>query len=252
MPRWSWLALLLLVGGASLFGYLRWHSQAVVTASVPPGSHAVAATLDPDTSERLLQVITEARERLDVPGLQVAVVRGGEVVWSGAVGWPDPPAKRAVTLADRYHIGSVSKLYTAGVILKLAEEGSLSLDDPVSRFASHIPNGDEITVRRLLNHTSGLANYTENMAFNLKTVLLRRRWNVDEVLDVIRQQEPIAAPGVRHYYSNSNYVVLGRIAEVAGGKPFADLLNDELLRPLGLTNTFLAAGEERSRGTVRG
>ncbi|BAD41006.1 serine hydrolase domain-containing protein [Symbiobacterium thermophilum] len=256
MRRWQRLALVALAGavalGAGSIGYLRWHTRAVVTAAVPAGSHAVATTLDPAASDRLMQVVSDARERLGVPALQVAVVKGGELVWTGAVGWADPPAGRPVTAEDRFHIGSVSKLYTAALVLRLAEEGRLSLEDPVSRFVPDVPNGDRITVRQLLNHTSGLANYTEDTAFNLKTVLLRRRWSVDEVLDVIRQQAPRSAPGTEHYYSNSNYVLLGRIAEVAGGRPFADLLHDEVLRPLGLTNTYLAAGEPESVGTVRG
>lgn len=252
VPGWSWLVLLVFVCGAALIGYFRWHSRAVVTAAVPAGSHAVATTLDPATSDRLLQVVAEARERLDVPALQVAVVKEGEVVWTAGVGWADPPARRTVTVDDRYHVGSVSKLYTAAVVLRLAEEGRLSLDDPVSRFIPDIPNGEQITVRQLLSHTSGLPNYTENMAFNLQTVVLGRMWSVDEVLDVIREQAPRSAPGAGHYYSNSNYVLLGRIAEVAAGRPFADVLSDELLRPLGLTNTFLAAGDERSLSTVRG
>jgi len=247
-----WLAFLVFVGGGTLLSYLRWHSRAVVTAAVPTGPRSVVTTLDPALSDRLLQVLTEARERLDLPGLQVAVVEGGELVWTGAAGWADPPGKRTATVADRYHIGSVSKLYTAAVILRLAEQGRLSLDDPVSRYVPGVPNGDRITVRQLLNHTSGLANYTESLAFNLPTVALRRVWRTDEVLDVIRRQPPRAEPGAEHYYSNSNYVLLGRVAEMAAGRPFADVLDEEVFRPLGLTDTFLAAGEERSPGTVRG
>lgn len=197
-------------------------------------------------------MVADARERLGVAALQVAVVQGGELVWTGAVGWADPPARRPVTAEDRFHIGSVSKLYTAALILRLAEAGMLSLDDPVSRFVPDMPDGDRITVRQLLNHTSGLANYTENMGFNLKTVLLRRRWRVEELLEVIRQQAPRSATGTEHYYSNSNYVLLGRIAEAAGGRSFADLLHDQVLGPLELTNTFVTAGEARSLGTVRG
>jgi len=174
----SWLALLcvVLMGSAALIGYLRWHSRAVVTAAVPAGLHSVVTTLEADLSVRLMAAVAEARDQLDLPAVQVAVVKGGDVVWTGAVGWVDPPAGRAVTVADRFHIGSVSKLYTAALILRLSEEGLLSLDDPVSRFVADVPNGDRITVRQLLNHTSGLANYTESMAFNLQTVLLRRRW----------------------------------------------------------------------------
>ncbi len=255
MRRWQRLALVALAGAVALgvgsVGYLRWHTRAVVTAA-PAGSHVVAATLDPAASDRLLQVVADARERLGVPALQVAVVQGGELVWTGAVGWADPPARRPVTAEDRFHIGSVSKLYTAALILRLAEAGMLSLDDPVSRFVPDMPDGDRITVRQLLNHTSGLANYTENMGFNLKTVLLRRRWRVEELLEVIRQQAPRSATGTEHYYSNSNYVLLGRIAEAAGGRSFADLLHDQVLGPLELTNTFVTAGEARSLGTVRG
>jgi len=100
-------------GTALTIGYLRWHSRAVVAAAIEPGSESMESTLDEATSPRLLQVITEARKRLDLPGLQVAVLLRGGGFWTGSAGWADPEQKRPATIRDRYHIGSVSKLYTA-------------------------------------------------------------------------------------------------------------------------------------------
>lgn len=252
LPKWLAALAAAAAGVVVIIGYLQWHSRTVVTAATPPGSASMTSTLDPETSGRLLQVLTEARARLDVPSLQAAVVVAGEGMWTGAVGWADPRTKRMATTQDQYHIGSVSKLYTAAVIMKLVDAGKLSLDDPVGEYVSGVPNGDQIRIRQLLNHTSGLPNYTEHLPMNLKTVLFHRMWDMDEVLAVIRSQAPRSEPGSSHYYSNSNYVLLGLTAEAAAGRPFADLLEELILQPLGLTHTHFVAAGNSSAGSVRG
>jgi len=90
----------------------------------------------------------------------------------------------------------------------------------VSKFVRGIPNGSQITIRQLFNHTSGLPNYTENLRFQLRTVLLHTKWSTDDILEIIRHQKPTSEPGSRHYYSNSNYGLLGKVAEAAGAVPF--------------------------------
>lgn len=250
--KWTAALAAAAAGVAVMMGYFQWYSHTVVTAALQPGSESTATTLDPERSERLLHVLTEARKRLDVPSLQAAVLIGGEGMWTGAVGWADPSAKRAATIEDQYHIGSVSKLYTAAAIMKLVEAGKLSLDDTVGEYVPGVPNGDQIRIRQLLNHTSGLPNYTEHLPMNLKTVLFHRIWEMDEVLAVIRSQAPRSEPGSSHYYSNSNYVLLGLTAEAAAGRSFADLLEELILQPLGLTHTHFARPGNSPAGSVRG
>lgn len=251
MKRWLVvIATVVLIFGV-LIGYGRWYAKNVVAGAFT-NAPAVSTNLDAETSAALLDVLTQARATLEVPSLQIAVATRQGKWWTGSSGWADPPRRRAVTLADRYHIGSVSKLYTAAIVLALAEAGRLSLDDPISTFVAGVPNGSQITVRQLLNHTSGLPNYTENLTFQVQTVVLRKQWSLDEILSIIAAQAPIAAPGSAHYYSNSNYVLLGRIAEVAGEDSFAALLETTILAPLGLRNTQLAGAAAPSAGTVRG
>jgi len=233
-------------------GYARWYAAAVITTPVRPGLESMESNLDPETAARLMQVVAAERDRLGVPSLQVAVILPDGAWWTGSVGWADPRARRAANVRDRYYVGSVTKLYTSAVILKLAEAGRLSLDDPVSRFIPETPNGDRITIRHLLNHTSGLYNYTESVSFLAKTVLFRKRWTADEVWQIVADHPPYFEPGARHFYSNGNYHLLGMIAERAGGRPFSELLKEHVLSPLGLTNTFFAPQEPAPTGTVRG
>lgn len=240
--------------------YFRWHLKAVFAAGAQQADVQASAgsteytlsTLDEGTTRKLLRVLAEERNELDVPSLQAAVIIRGKGRWTGSVGWAGPREKRAATVRDLYHVGSVSKLYTAAVILRLVQDGKLSLADPVGKFIPGIPNGEKITIRQLLNHTSGLYNYTESLPFLLKTVLLHHKWTLEEILQIVKGHRPYFEPGARHYYSNSNFVLLGKIAEEAGGQPFSVLLKAKVLTPLGLKNTFFAPQEDLPKGTVRG
>ena len=132
---------------------------------------------------------------------------------------------------------------TAAVIVQLAQEGRLDLDDPVSKYVSGVPDGDQITIADLLKMRSGLYNYSD--APEISASLDRdptKVWTPDEVLAIAFKHPPYLPPGTAYQYCNTNYVLLGLIAENRDhGKPLARILQDRLFGPLGMKDTALPA-----------
>lgn len=191
---------------------------------------------------RLRGRLTEFMNDRTIHGLQVSLLAGGDVHHL-ALGSEDPHRAHPVTTRSVFRIGSVSKTLTALIILRLAEAGTIDLDARISTWFPDFPNGERITVRQLLNHTSGIYNYTTSWLVQLKLILSDGRvWRFDEFYDAIRRGTPYFPPGDAHFYSNSNYVLLGRIAEAATGERFAPLAQRILIEPLGLESTALLGG----------
>ena len=152
------------------------------------------------------------------------------------------------TDASKLHrIGSVTKTYVAAVVLGLAHDGALGLDDKLAKWVTDVPNGDGITVRQLLNHTSGLFNYTNDKSFQKNG--MTRKWTPRELVDVAVKNPPYFEPGAGWTYSNTNYVLLGMIAEKAGNAKIGALVRTRVLAKAGLTATFFD-GEEPVQGTM--
>lgn len=152
-----------------------------------------------------------------------------------------------IDAAKLHRIGSVTKTYVAAVVLGLAHDGALSLDDKLSKWVTDVPNGDGITVRQLLNHTSGLFNYTNDTSFQ-KTGMTRK-WTPRELVDVAVKNPPYFEPGSGWTYSNTNFVLLGMIAEKAGNAKIGALVRTRVLAKAGLTATFFD-GEEPVQGAM--
>ncbi len=191
----------------------------------------------------LLQPELDALVAAGVPGA-VLVVDDPQadpmVVVSGVA---DIESKRPVAAEDRFRIGSLTKSYLATVVLQLAEEGKLSLDDSVEKWLPGLlPNGDEVTVRQLLGHRSGLFEYEEDPRV-LKPYLqgdFAYAWKPRQLIGIAVEHEPTAAPGTKVVYSNTNYTVLGLLVEAATGQPLAAELERRIFAPLDLEATSLA------------
>jgi D-alanyl-D-alanine carboxypeptidase len=171
-----------------------------------------------------------------------ALVDDGDGVGRFAVGSArlDPPL--ALRPADQFRVGSITKTAVSVVALQLAEQGRLSLRDSVeSWLPGVVPNGSAITLRMLLNHTSGIFNYTDDQDF-LATVLAHpyRHWSPRELVDVATSHPPVFTPGTDWSYSNTNYILVGLVLQQATGKSVADLVQQRVIRPLHLANTYLA------------
>jgi D-alanyl-D-alanine carboxypeptidase len=199
------------------------------------------------SSENLQRVLDQARSDFNIVGVSAAVAVKGQLVWTGVSGnsFPGTP----ITPDMHFDIGSAAKNFVAALVLKLSEEGLLSLEDPISRWLPSYNYVDgRLTIRQLLNHTSGIYNVTTNQFFwDAVFRYPTRRWRPEEVLSYIGP--PDFPPGASWNYSNTNYTLLGMIAQKAAGSSLSAALRRRFLDPLGLTNTFLEA-EEAIPGTI--
>ncbi len=166
-----------------------------------------------------------------VPSASVAIVRDDQIAYAHAYGdaslAPRVPARPEM----RYSIGSISKQFTATAILLLADQGKLSLDDPVSRFLPELTRASEVTIRQLLSHTSGYQDYWPQdyvMPMMLQPV------SAQKILELWARKPLDFEPGTKWQYSNTNYVIAGLIVEKASGMPLLKFLADEVFKPLGM------------------
>ena len=135
----------------------------------------------------------------------------------------------------RYSIGSISKQFTAAAILMLQEEGKLSLDDPVGKYIPGLTRGDEVTIRQILSHTSGYQDYWPEDY--VMTPMLAPD-SAQQILDTWAKKPLDFEPGTKWQYSNTNYVIAGRIVETITGQPLMDFLTRRIFRPLGMNSVW--------------
>ena len=168
------------------------------------------------------------------PGMSVAIVRDGAIAYEYSGGYADVANGKRVTPETRFRAGSITKMFTAISIMQLAEAGRLGLDDTVAKYLPAAPHADRITVRQLLSQTSGLTNFTD-MAFSSGQVT--KPTTPDDILAPIASQPLDFVPGTKYEYSNTNYVILGRIVEAVDGSPLAEIERQRILAPAGMTQT---------------
>jgi D-alanyl-D-alanine carboxypeptidase len=170
----------------------------------------------------------------DGPGIAVIVVDDGRVVYSGGQGLADIQAKRPITPATVFRLGSITKQFTSAVILQLAEEGKLSLADPLSKFLPGYPKpGADATIEQLLNHTSGIKSYTGIPGWMAGDKPATAH-TTEQLIAEFKDLPPDFAPGTEHRYNNSGYVLLGAVIEQVTGKPWHAAVDERIARPLGL------------------
>ena len=169
-------------------------------------------------------------------GVSVAVVKNGRTVLAKGYGFADLENDVPATAETVYRIGSITKQFTSAAIMRLMEQGKLSLDDTLQKFLPNFPTqGNRVTVRHLLNHTSGIKSYT---SLGPKWQRVIRLDLVPDSLVALFANEPFDfKPGDAWLYDNSGYFLLGMIIEKLSGKPYGQYLQDELFTPLGLKST---------------
>jgi D-alanyl-D-alanine carboxypeptidase len=199
----------------------------LVTTLLPlPGGAARGSEIDSSNTpfpEARRAAIEAALDRsfgeTKVPGVVAGIWIPGQGSYVTAKGWADVDARQPMKVGDYFRIGSITKTFTATLLLILADEKKLGLDDPVSKYVAWVPNGEKITLRMLADMTAGLHNYTEDEAW-VKTAFsnFKRVWTPRELVDVGIKHPPDFPPGHGWHYSNTNYVLLGMILEQVTGK----------------------------------
>lgn len=171
----------------------------------------------------------------------------GQPIWSGASGVTSTVSHQPTTRSTLFVLASTTKTVTATMAMKLVEEGRLSLDAPLSQFYPQLPDAHDITVRMLLNHTSGLPEYSDDPKI-ADTIAKdpRHSWTTDEIVAALSRMQPEFPPGTDYTYTNSNYVVLGGIIDKAGGVPLEASFQQMVAKPAGMTQSTFTYQPSRS------
>lgn len=189
-----------------------------------------------------------------LPGLSLAVMRAGELVHSSGFGLANIETGTAVTPLSVFHIGSITKQFTGAAIALLAEEGKLSPDDALARFIPMFPRSGDITLRQMLNHTSGLGNYTEMTPREAFLQAARTDYDNIALLAAMARTNPLfkSEPGTAWAYSNTAYVLLGLVVEIAAQEPYGSYFKRRLFDVAGMGRTAVDDAAEIVPGRASG
>lgn len=199
-------------------------------------------TYHPDSSgitrEELPAIIKAVFESSSAPGMIAGIQRGDETPLIVTNGYSDLESKQPFRQNDKVRIASITKTFTATIILQLQDEGKLSLNDPLSKYLPSFPNSDNITIEQIGNMTSGIFNYSSAKIFQDASIEdLDSAYSPMELIDIAAKHEPYFSPGKGVFYSNTNFLILGVIAEKITGNKISDEIRNRILIPLGLDQT---------------
>jgi D-alanyl-D-alanine carboxypeptidase len=193
-----------------------------------------AADVPPALNTQIDGIIAKALAGSKAPSISVAVVQHGKLIYAKAHGHASLSPSRDATTDTRYAVGSISKQFTAAAILLAAEQGKISLDDKVSKYFPNLTRADEVAIRELLSHTSGYEDYAPQDYIIPEWI---RSIAPDRILDIWARKPLNFDPGTRWQYSNTNYVLAGRIFEKATRQALMPFLQEQIFRPLGMRAT---------------
>jgi CubicO group peptidase (beta-lactamase class C family) len=199
-------------------------------------STGVSASIQTDEAPDTQAMDAYLREQVKlnrIPGMAFAVVKDGQVIFTGGYGNAAPG--KPVTPQTQFYIGSVSKSITALAVMKLVDRGKIELDKPVQTYIPWFQVADpdvskQITIRNLLNHTSGLAEKGDPNSAAYTA-------NIEEQVRLMQYVKPVYKPGTTFEYYNQNYRILGYVVEVVSGQPYGEFLKENIFLPLGMHDT---------------
>ena len=231
---------------------------AVATVALAGSTAGTPAMAGGRSHDRVQAALDRAVSAAEAPGI-VAQIADGRDRWFGSAGVSDTATGRRRSPGERFRIGSTTKAFTAAVVLQLVAERRLGLDDTVQRWLPGLLHGNgydgsKVTVRMLLNHTSGIFAYTNDTAFFANGVgaawFQHRydRYTPAQLVRVALRNPPYAAPGTQFVYSNTDSILAAMIVERVTGRRFTDELSRRIIRPLGLTGTSLPGDDPTIRG----
>jgi D-alanyl-D-alanine carboxypeptidase len=198
-----------------------------------------AQTLDKAKLDQFFDRLAEKNKAMG----SLTVAKDSNVLYTRAIGYSqiNEAEKKPLTMASRFRIGSITKMFTAAMILQLVEEGKLKLTDTLDKFSPQVPNAQKITIAQILAHRSGIPNVRRDRdpQRNVNTTPITK----DEMLALIVNGTPDFEPDAKHSYSNSGYFLLGLILEKLTGKPYEEALEERITSKIGLADTYTATGK---------
>ena len=216
---------------------------AILLSIVLPSSFARAQDTPTETVEAATGTPAESIDvyvqrlmrKRHIPGVSVAVVKDGEVVLAKGYGLANVEFGVPATEDTVYQLASVTKTFTATAIMLLVRDGKLSLDDKITERLTDLPEAwKEVTVRHLLNHTSGIKSYTSTKDFHKS---MRKDYAQREIIELVAKEPLEFQPGEKWNYNNTGYFLLGMLIEKVTGKPYGDFMDERVFKPLDMTHT---------------
>ena len=195
--------------------------------------------------------IPAAMQKASVPGALVGIWQDGRAPYVRTFGVRNVATRQPMARDLYMRIGSTSKTFTVTAILLLADQGKLGLDDPIDRYVTGVPSGNQITLRQLAAMRSGLYNYTDDTNQDLPQQPFRQ-WAPRELLEIAGRHPLLFPPGSAFDYSNTNTVLLGMVVEKVSGQSLASFIEQNILQPVGMTRTVFPAGAEMPSPHARG
>jgi CubicO group peptidase (beta-lactamase class C family) len=185
-----------------------------------------------EKEDSLMTLLSEKNKAMG----SLAVMERGKVIYSRAIGYREiSPEKLPSDIHTKYRIGSITKMFTSAMLFQLVEEGKLQLTQTLDKFFPSIPNAGKITIGNMMNHRSGIHNFTDDPLY--RTYMTKEK-SRKEILELIEATKPDYEPGEKFQYSNSNYVLLGYIVEDIRKMPYTTVLQDYICKKAGLTETY--------------
>ncbi len=199
------------------------------------------AAKPPETAARI-DAIIRSQFPADRPGAAIIAVKNGQVIFRKAYGLANLELGVPLQPDMVFRLGSVTKQFTATAIMMLAEQGKLSIQDPITKYLPDYPmQGHVITVEHLLTHTSGIQSYTDMPGWMTSKILADM--TVQELIDGFKREPMQFAPGERFAYNNSGYILLGAIIEKASGEDYGRFITDHIFKPLGMNSSYYGTNE---------
>ncbi|MBU2113503.1 MAG: beta-lactamase family protein, partial [Gammaproteobacteria bacterium] len=201
-------------------------------------------------SQHDFQSMMACHASLNEPGLAVRIEQSGELIFTDAMGVADIKSREPLKVEHVFQIGSVTKQFTAAAILQLAETNKLSLQNTLGDFIPDIPSEyTKLTIESVLSHTSGLPNYNTDAR-------IRHQWEkfkpINQVIESVSKMPLLAEPGTAYLYSNTGYLLLGKVIEVTSGLTYSEYLQQYIFSPLGMVNSFVITEGETTEKIVKG
>jgi len=192
-------------------------------------------TLPPDLAQKIDQIAAQGLEQTGVPSASVAIVHDGAIAYTKGYGNAKLDPLEAAEPRMRYSVGSISKQFTAAAVLLLEQQGKLSIDDKVSKYLPDLTRANEITIRMLLSHTSGYQDYWPE---DYLMPPMYEATTSQHIIDTWAKKPLDFDPGTKWQYSNTNFVIAGRIVEKVSGEPLMQFLEENIFHPLGMKEVW--------------
>ncbi|MET0332315.1 MAG: serine hydrolase domain-containing protein [Dyella sp.] len=221
----------------------------LLTATAAAPVRLKTQPFDAQLANRIDADVQTIMQRTGTPGVTILVAERGHVIYRHAYGLHDRKNHKPTTVRTEYEIGSITKQFTAAAILQLQEAGKLHLDDKLSVYLPNAPHANEVTLRQLLSHTSGLPEYLDAVD---AAKAIEKPATFNELMTYVASKPLDFPPGSHWSYSNTGYVLAGRVVEVLSHETYWHYLQTHLLDRAGMTHTFTVAEEAKLPGMAIG